>query len=94
MFKDVKELEQRTYELSRKDSIIRVYEHKEGLYKEEIQQHKLNASSYAKIISLLGRVDEIREQQLDDKDKELKRNRITLGAVSLIELIIIILLII
>lgn len=90
MFKDVKERDQLRFELNKKDSIITMYALKDSLYKEEIRAYKLNASSYEKIVSSLEHVDEIRQEQLTDKNKEIRRAY----AIGVVELIIIILLII
>lgn len=91
MFHDVKERDQLRVELGLKDSTIRVYEFKEGLYKTEIHTLKLNKASYEEIISNLGKLDEVRLSQIADLNKELKQTR-GAGAVIITILIALLLL--
>jgi len=61
------------YTVSHQDSLIRIYEVREGHYQTLISSYKLNEEQYKFVISNLEKVNEIRAARIKDLEKQHKK---------------------
>lgn len=61
------------YTVTHQDSLIRVYELREGNYRELINSYKLNEEQYKFVISNIEKVNEIRAAKIKDLEKQHKK---------------------
>lgn len=82
-----------TFVVSKQDSILRVYEHKDSIHQVEVAQYKLDAVEYKQVITKLEKKNKLYEDELQivykDKKKLTFQNKM-LKVVATIETIAIV----